>query len=299
MRSIIVRTGLLILLIAGVHNAAVGQQGVFIYQGAPLSQAGITLGSWGSGKAVESREQVLTGGQSIKITTQGLYSGGRIDFSQPVTLFSDGIDPKKYIVFSLFFTEIQEVDPAAGSGYWYDIEPYKTPKATRVRFTFFSDTGLSVSAEVPTRPLDRDDNWVRLAVPLAKFKLPEDVRAFRLKRLVIATDAPGTLTTPATVYLGEARIVEDDTPIKIDPLGTQSVVIGDQVFFAANASAGVSSLKYSWDWDNRNGIQEESTGFIGRVTYYKGGEYVVTLIVSDIDGIKMPASVTTTVSVSE
>lgn len=299
MRFNTVRIGLLILLVFGFADAVLGQQGVYIYQGAPLSQSGITLGSWGSGKAVESREQVLTGGQSIKITTQGLYAGGRLDFTQPVTLFSDGINPKHYIVFSLFFSEIQDVDPAAGSGYWYDIEPYKIPKATRVRFTFFSDTGLSVSAEVPTRPLNQDDNWVRLAVPLAKFKLPDEVKSFRLKRLVIASDAPGTLTTPATVYLGEAKIVEDDTPIKIDPLGSQSVVIGDQVFFAASALAGVSSLKYSWDWDNRNGIQEETTGFIGRVTYYKGGDYVVTLIVSDIDGLKMPASVTTTVSVSE
>jgi len=191
------------------------------------------------------------------------------------------------MVFTFFFNEVQHVD----LGDMYDIDPYDVPKATHVRFVFESDTGLSVSVEEPTGVIDPDDNWLRIAVPMSKLKLPADVKEFRLKRLVIATDGPGTSTTPATMFLGEAKIVEDDQPIKVDPIGSQTIALGDEVVLLAEARGGVSSLKYSWDWDARNGIQDETVGKIGRCTYTKGGDYTITLTVSDVDGIKTPVSV--------
>ena len=44
----------------------------------------------------------------------------------------------------------------------------------------------------------------------------------------------------------------------------------DQVIFVANATGGVSSLRYSWDFDASNGIQEESTGKVGQFVYTQG-----------------------------
>jgi len=266
---------------------------IYIYRGEPLSQLGLGVGSWGSGRAVESSEKVLIGNKSIKITTQGLYAGGRIDFPQPVALFTEGIDPKRYIVFSFYFDDVKTVDPAAGSPYAYEVEPYTVPRASKVRFVFVSDTGVKVSAEQLTNPLDPDDNWCRVAVPLAKFKLPEGMNEFRLKRLLISTDLQTTL------HLGEIRIVTDNSPIKVEPLESKTVVVYDEVLFDPRADGGLSSLKFSWDFNASDGIQEESTERVGRFIYTRGGEFTVTLTVSDADGLKEPVTVKTTVTVTD
>ncbi|MCX8052767.1 MAG: PKD domain-containing protein [Armatimonadetes bacterium] len=269
---------------------------VYIYRGSPLAQSGISVSSWGSGRAVESSDstRVLSGSRSIKITTQSLYAGGRIDFAQPVTLFSNGIDPSRYILFAFYFEDQQVIDIGAQNPiYSYEIEPYTVPKASLVRFVFISDDGKSLAVEQPTNPLDPDDNWCRIAVPLVKFKAVGELRQFKLKRLLIFTD------TATTLYLGEIKLVTDTTPIKVDPLPSQVVIVYDEVLFPAKATGGVCSLKYSWDYDASNGIQEETTGPVGRYTYIRGGEFTVTLTVSDVDGIKQPVTVTTTVSVND
>lgn len=266
---------------------------VYIYRGGPISQDGLTLGAWGSGKAVETKDKILTGSHSIKITTQGLYSGGRIDFTQPVVLFSDGPEKDRYIVFTLFFDDTTKHDPAADSGYDLDTEPYFTPKVSKLRFVFVSDTGAMISREEPTNPLDPDDNWVRIAVPLSKLKLPEGTKEFHLSRLLIFSDMS------ATMYLGEIKLATDSSPLKVDSLSSLTVGIQDKVYFIADTQAGVSSLKYSWDFDSSNGIQCESTGRMASYTYTRGGDFVVTLTVSDYDGVKAPVTVTGTVSVND
>jgi hypothetical protein len=293
MRLLMVFAAFVLMMAVCFSTPALGQ--TYIYRGESASQVGITLGSWGSGSASESAEpgKILAGGHAIKIVSQGLYAGGRIDFAKPITLFTNGLNPKQYIEFAFFFNDVQRID----LGDWYDIEPYTVARATRVRFLFESDSGQLISVEEPTGIVDPDDNWMRISVPLAKFGLPEDTKEFRLKRLVIATDGPGTVVTPATVFLGEARIVEDDQPIKVDPIGSQTIALGDEVVLLAEATGGQASLKYSWDWDARNGIQDDTVNRIGRVTYTKGGDYTVTLTVSDVDGLKQPVSVTGTITV--
>lgn len=264
---------------------------VHIYKGDSLSQAGISVGSWGSGLAAESNEKVLTGSKSIKVITQSLYAGGRLDFAEPVPLFKDGIDPKRYVLFTFFFNETQTIDPTGGAGWMWDVEPYTMPIATKVRFVFVGDNGQAVSVEQPTTELDPDDNWVRVAVPLAKFKSVEGLKEFNLKRLLIFTDAKGIL------FLGEVKLITDNTPIKVDSLAKQTIAVYDEQYWTANASAGISPLKYSWDFNKGNGIQEESTDKVGRYVYTQSGDYTITLTVSDADGLKTPVTVTTDVSV--
>ena len=290
MRSL--RVGLLIgialcILAASAGIAAEGE--TYIYKGSALNECGITAGGWGSGKAAESKEHMLTGNYSVKLTTQSLYSGGRLDFDQPVPLYTGSIDTAKYVVFGLFFADVRTVDPAAETNYSSDAEPYVMPKAGKMRFVFVSAEGQKISVDEPTNPVDPDDNWVRVAVPLSKLKAAGDT--FSLKRLLIFTDIP------STIYLGDMRIVTDSAPIKVDSLESQSVAVPDLVAFVAHAQAGISSLVYSWDYDSKNGIQADSTGKIGKYVYTKEGEYVVTLTVSDADGVKAPVSVVASVSV--
>jgi len=290
---------LLIAAVAACFVCAFAAQGapapeVAIFNGGDPSDQGIILGSWGSGTAAKTKEQVLDGAWSIKITTQGLYSGAKIDFAQPVTLFSNGIDPTRYIQFAFFFKDIQEVNPAQGTdSTWADVEPYKKPKASKMRFVFVSDKGETVEAIEPTGALDPDDNWMRIAVPLAKFKPREGITSFAMKRFMVFTDIPSTF------YLGAMKLVTDTTPIKVDPLDPRVVAVMDTQFFVARATGGVSSLNYAWDFDASNGIQVESTEPVVKHQYRTGGVYTVTLTVSDADGLKEPVTVSTTIEVTD
>lgn len=278
--------------VGGYAATTASSREVSIFKGDDPALDGIELGNWGGGSASKSKERIFEGAWSVKITTQGLYAGGRIDFARPVALFTDGIDDSRYIHFTFFFKDIKTINPAAGTSYDWEVEPYTAPTTGKIRFVFESDNGVVVSAEQPTCAVDPDDMWMRTAVPLAKFKVKDDLKEFRLKRLLIMTDVP------TTMYLGQMKLVTDKTPITVEELGTKSLAITDEVMWVPEAEGGVSSLDYSWDFDARNGVQSESTAMIGRYVYVVGGEYTVTLTVSDVDGLKAPVTVTATIDIS-
>lgn len=269
---------------------------VTVFNGEDPSAEGMTLGGWGSGSAVKTQEQRLEGSWGIKLTTQGLYAGGRVDFGQPVTLFSNNNTAGRYLQFTFLFLGSDKtlVNPAASTEYtWTDVEPYWKPKANKMRFMFVSDAGATVEVTEPTGAIDPDDNWMRLAVPVAKMKTKDDVKDFRLKRLLIFTDLP------VTFYMGSMKLVTDTEPIKVEPIDPRTVAIMDPQYFVADAKGGVSSLNYAWDFDKTNGIQAESTDRISKTVYTKGGDYTVTLTVSDADGIKAPVTITTLITVTD
>jgi hypothetical protein len=278
---------LVAIALAALAVQAQTKDEAYIYKGTPLSDEGITVGSWGSGRAAGSKKKVLTGSDAIEITTQGYYAGGKIEFSKPVALFAGTPEASRYLVFTFFFNDVKPVDPAAGTGYSFDVEPYTIPKVSKIRFVFISDGGTSMSIEEPTGELDPDDNWVRISVPLAKFK----AGGFNLKRLLIFSDIPNTF------YLGEIKLVTDATPIAVDPIGSRTVAVYDHVFLTAKAEGGVSTLKYSWDFDSSNGIQEEQTGKVAHYIFTRGGDFTVTLTVSDEDGLKKQAQTSEVISV--
>ena len=283
----------IMLCIITASAAAAPEKDVYIYKGDALSESGITVGSWGSGKATESKTKILTGSYSISLITQNLYAGGRLDFAEPVTLYTGGVDKTRYMILTLFFQETQTINPAAGAIYAFDIEPYVAPKANKIRLVLVSDKGVKVSIEEPTNPVDPDDNWVRIGVPLEKLKAAGAGDEFKLKRLLMFSD------TPSNIFIGEIKLADDASPIKVDSLESQVVAQYDEVLFVTKAEGGVSSLKYAWDYDSSNGIQADSTGLVGRYVYTKSGEFTVTLTVSDADGIKAPVQVTSNISVND
>ena len=58
-------------------------------------------------------------------------------------------------------------------------------------------------------------------------------------------------------------------------------------------------LYFQWDFDTKDAFVPQSEGPRATHTYAAAGAYTVTLVVSDVDGIKAPATVTTTVHVEE
>ena len=114
-----------------------------------------------------------------------------------------------------------------------------------------------------------------------------------MKSFLVFTDIP------STIYLGSAKLTTDDSPLKVDPLDPRTVAIMDPQFFVAGATGGVSSLNYAWDFDSSNGLQADSTERMAKYVYSKGGEYTVTLTVSDADGLKEPVTVSTVIEVTD
>ena len=66
--------------------------------------------------------------------------------------------------------------------------------------------------------------------------------------------------SPDTFYIGEIRTMSDNDPISIDPLDEQVVAVNDVVEFIGTAEGGMSALKFSWDFNAADGIQEDAVG---------------------------------------
>ncbi len=133
------------------------------------------------------------------------------------------------------------------------------------------------------------DNWEELAIPLKA--IPGlSTMSDHIKEIQIFGD------TSATFYIGEIRIIHDDTPITIDLQSDQTIAVNDIVTFRGSAEAGPTLLRYEWNFGTNPGPVEKNGEFMvdaeGKTVqkqFTKSGDYVVTLKVSDVYGIKPPA----------
>ena len=76
----------------------------------------------------------------------------------------------------------------------------------------------------------------------------------------------------------------------INPIEEKVVTANSKYRYTATASAGVSPLIYSWDWDDRDGIQVDAEGRSASHMYRRSGDYKVTVTVSDPFGVKASVS---------
>ena len=96
-------------------------------------------------------------------------------------------------------------------------------------------------------------------------------------KLRVTDDRDGSAEDTCTVSV---RLNEAPTA---DAGGDQTVNCGDPVQFDGSGSKDPEGQKltYSWDFDAGNGLQADSTGVMAEHVYTKGGEYTVTLTVTD------------------
>jgi hypothetical protein len=140
-------------------------------------------------------------------------------------------------------------------------------------------------------PITDQEGWFPIGIALGAFKgLSPDAK---IKEIRVFGDAYGVF------YVGEIRVATDPTPITGDAGEEQIVAANDLVRLEARASAGITPLKYSWDFDASDGIQEDAIGKVVTTRYRKPGEYIVTLTVTDVFGLKKPFVATTKVTVNE
>lgn len=271
-----------------------------LFKGDPIRVAGLTLSGWGSGTAMEASDKVFTGTRCIKIVSQGLHEGGCLIYKNPIEIISGTVDDSDYLQFILGFTQMVRegtntpVGPGVPGGlsggpsprgsYYSGSQEFEIPsrpKVNEIRVVLQSDDGrtVEVTQDVPTA---RDEGWYKIAIPFKVLGLKQG-ESFRVTRILIFTDVPDT------IFLGQISTMKDDTPITVYAGEDQVVAIYDTVTIRAEAEGGANMLRYSWNFGDRDPDGEDASGIMMSHKYTRGGDFTITLTVSDLWGIKKPA----------
>lgn len=264
----------------------------------------VVLKSWGSGTAESTTDNVLLGDAAIKITTHGMYQGGRLDFKKPIDLAAAIANGRTYLRLMARFNASSGTSGGGfrggdGGGFNTGSSMSTTAPFERMRYMAVMANGDTYELVRPLdmKPTEDPDAYLPISVPIkslfmaAKKRLTGD--AAKLKSFVVCGDKYQQF------QIGEIQVVTDDTEISINPLEDQIAFVNNDIVFSGDAEAGDSNLKFSWDWDNRDGIQEDTVGRSVTKVFQKAGKFIITLTVSDVDGLKKPQSVKQEVDIAQ
>lgn len=162
------------------------------------------------------------------------------------------------------------------------------PELKTFRVILTTSDGKKSEAYIPIESsAATDTGWKTVSIPL------EAISGLDRTDKVIQSVAFGA-NTISTFYVGDIRIVDDSTPIRgeINGPANLNLALGDEIVLSATGFGGSSVLKYTWDFDARDGIQVDAEGQSITHKFRKEGNYTVTLTVSDLYGLK-PAYTTT------
>ncbi|MBC7328260.1 PKD domain-containing protein [bacterium] len=313
------------LSILVILGTALSQE-LIIFNGQPLSELNLKAGGWGSGTLAESKDMVYRGTFSLKLISMNYYEGGRLDFLTPLDLSSYLKNPYAFLRFRII-TATPPVATFPGAGGFAPggmagmpggfpgmggvapgmpggglITPGGAPgmpgggapgmpswtgavttyQLKSFRIVLFCEDGLLVSENFPFElQTVMGERWYSIAIPFNTFRGKGNGI---VKRMLICTNSP------QTVYIGQISVVVDNTPITVTvPTKSMTARVNTLIRFFAVGKAGLSSLRYTWDFDDSNGIQEESIGQVVFHSFSKPGTYNVTVTVSDLAGVKKPA----------
>jgi hypothetical protein len=168
--------------------------------------------------------------------------------------------------------------------------PAQPATAIHVVLTFADGTQTDVSRDVPI--VQDAADWFTIGFPLSKLGLTAGA-APKLISLSIATDSP------CLISVGRIKLVTDNTPITASTGGDKDVSVNEKMVFQTNTSAGASTLSYQWDFDTTGSFIAQADGSRVTHSYDKSGTYKVTLVVTDVDGIKSPVTTSSIVHVEE
>lgn len=134
--------------------------------------------------------------------------------------------------------------------------------------------------------------WKSVSIPL------QAITGFdRTNKVISEVSFSADATT--TFYIGDMRVVNDTTPIRGDVnIHTLNLALGDSFTFVASGTGGSSPLKYTWDFDDKDGIQVEAEGRAITRRFRKPGTFTITMTVADKYGLKTPYSTTLKVTVN-
>lgn len=189
--------------------------------------------------------------------------------------------------------------PSPGSSVPQTAPPVPPQQLTFVHFTFTLANGAQADVLRPYPDLSQTDagagseQWVDVGVPLAALHFAPGAGNSPLQSITIGGN------NYAVFYVGQIKLIQDQTPITCFAGDTIAAAPGEPVTLHGIANGGVSALKYSWDFDASDGVTEQAVGQTVTTLYYKPQDYKVTLTVSDMDGLKKPATSTVTIHVQQ
>ncbi len=282
-----------------------------LYGGQPADQAGISLSPWGGGGIEESGSQSIAGSHSLLVRTATFFQGGTVKFASPVPVAQYASNPENLLLVSAFVVGGSGVPAAGGGGdraggamagggamgggaMGGATQPAPRAKSMEnLRLIIRTSDGKSAEAYYPLATATGvTDRWRRVGIPLSKIQGFAGTNK-EITSISVAGDAP------AAFYLGEVRVVTDQTPIQAE-LSSREMNLGrgQEVTLWAIAQAGFTVVEYSWDFDARDGLQDENTSQVVMHRFRVPGEYTVTCTVRDKFGIKPPWSGTIQVTVN-
>ena len=175
-----------------------------------------------------------------------------------------------------------------------------------MRIIIATTDGKKSEAYVPaTTSVSVDRGWKQAGIPL------QAIKGFdKTNKVIKNISFSGDVST--AFYLGDIRVINDRTPIRAEPsFRTALCSVNESLTFSADGYGGSSVLKYSWDFDNADGIQVDAEGPVVKYrfrtasndlknpsTMRPNGEFTITLTVSDSFGLKDPYSTTIKVKVN-
>ena len=298
-----------------------------IYRGDSLQTTGMTISNWGSGTVGEDTGKAFSGTESLKITTHGMYQGANLVFSKPFNLGPYLSGKYNYLTVALLipapttsgstgsdnnFAGLPgrggpgglpgiggggQSIPGQGSGRQPggyggaggQIATQKNRKLENLRMVMVTSAGKTIELMLPLASATDQTEWKIVAVPLSAIQnLTADDAMISSVRLF--GDAPSTLN------VGSIGVTEDPNPIMLEPINDKTVQRLSKYQYYATASAGITPLVYSWDWDASDGIQDETHGRNITHAFRKASsdesgrttDYMVTVSVSDLYHIKAP-----------
>lgn len=169
-----------------------------------------------------------------------------------------------------------------------------TPALKTLRAIVTTTDGKKSEVYIPvTSTAKNDRGWSTLAVPLQAITGLDRTNK-QISEIAFAAD------DTVTFYVGDLRVVSDTTPLRgeTDAKGTLNIGATETRTFRAYGSGGASVLKYTWDFDDSDGIQIDAEGQTVKRRFRKPGTYTVTLTVSDYFGLKQPYTSTFKVTVN-
>ncbi len=318
--------GILILTSTGVLGQAKQAKApklpatLVIYRGDSLQTSGLTLGNWGSGTVDEDTGKILSGTESLKLTTHGMYQGGSLNFLKPVNLgpFISGKFNYLTVAVQLPATNTSTGGGGSDSGFTGfggrggmpappgfgasggqggqsgkgmpgggQVQAQKGRKLENIRLVMVTTQGKTLETLLPIANAVEENGWKMLAIPLSSVPnlVAEDSQ---IQSIRIFGDAPATLN------IGSVGVVEDSSRIMLEPINDKTVQRLARYQYVATATSGITPLVYSWDWDAADGIQDETQG--RNITHSfrkasvddlgKSTDFIVTVTVSDLYKLK-------------
>lgn len=303
---------------------AFGQSALYA-AGRTISDQGIKVLPWGSGTIAETDEAAFEGTTSVRISTKNYFQGGRLILANPIDLASNFGDKNNLLLFAIKVADQSQTlggGATAGGGRGAPTQggtgggvagenrggdsgargggggssagaQLDLAALSNIRMIFTTTDGKKSEVYVPvTTSKEGNRGWRSVGIPLQAINGLANTNKV-VKEIAISGDAT------ATFFIGEIKILNDSTPLYVESNQNDlNLGLGSEVTFIAYGTGGASVLKYTWDFDSKDGIQVDAEGQVVKRKFRKPGDYVATLTVSDVYGLKKPYSTTIKITVN-